>query len=141
MRIVTTRHRLAVVALAFMVVFPMLGGVGDAHHSRAGYDGQVKTTKGVVTDFVWKNPHVFIIMTAHDDQGNDVQWIGELSSVTTMMSAGMSKNSLKPGDEIEITGRSSSTLPRSLVRQVVRADGTYALQGGDDGGGFTNRTR
>lgn len=113
-------------AVFALVVLTILGGVVSAHHSRAGYDSDDKqlTLKGVVTEYKWKNPHVFIVWNTKDNNGKVVQWIGELSSVSTMISEGMSKESLKPGDEIVVTAvPAKEDKPQSLIRKVVKADG------------------
>ena len=124
-----TGRRLAVAAIAAMVIFTMLGGVVSAHHSRAGYDDKKPITlKGVVTEVVWRNPHVYIVFGVKDDKGTLVQWTGELSSVATMLAAGLSKDTLKPGDEIIITGAAAATgTPQSLIAKLTRADGTVVV--------------
>jgi hypothetical protein len=100
-------------------------GVLFAHHSIAGYDTRKEiTTRGVVVEYNWKNPHVFILWNVTDESGNVVKWTGELSSPTTMMQLGMRKNSLKPGDEIIVTGNPSQTKnPITLIRKLTTAAG------------------
>jgi len=127
---VRTWLALSVAALVVMVVFGMPGGVVLAHHSRAGYDtdGREITLKGVVTEFRWRNPHVFIVFGVKDDKGNVVQWAGELSSVSTMIAAGMSKDFFKPGDEITVTFiPAKSGIPQALVIKIVRPDGKVVI--------------
>jgi len=112
-----------------LVVFTMLAGVVFAHHSRAGYDDKKQITlKGVVKEVAWRNPHVYVIFGVKDDKGNIVQWTGELSSVSTMLAAGMSKDTLKAGDEIVVIGSPAEAgTPQSLVAKLSRADGTLIV--------------
>jgi len=108
----------------------MFSPVVSAHHSRAGYDSNDKETmlKGVVTEYKWRNPHVFIVWGVKDNNGKVVQWTGELSSLTTMLSEGMTRDSVKVGDEIIVTAiPAKGGLPQSLIRKVVKPDGSIVV--------------
>ena len=123
----STRRLLAMAVFA-VVVFPLLAGVVSAHHSKAFYGKEMKTLKGTVVEYKWRNPHVFIVWDVKDANGKVVQWIGELSSVTSSIADGMGKNSLKPGDEIIVTAAPSKTgTPESLIEKVVKADGKVVV--------------
>ena len=72
-----------------------------AHHGTASFD----TTKtlmltGVVTAYVWSNPHVLVKMDVKDDSGNVTQWVVEAWNPVTQTAKGWTKNSFKPGDEV-----------------------------------------
>src|SRR5688572_14363062 len=97
--------RTASFALTFLVVSFLFAGLLSAHHGRAGYDtaGNGKVVKGVVSEYRWLNPHVFIVWDVKDEQGNVVKWTGEFSSPSSMLSEGMSKTTFKLGDEIAVT--------------------------------------
>lgn len=74
-----------------------------AHHGNASYDSsKTVTVKGTVTDYVWANPHVFVKLDGKDDSGNTVHWIVEGQNPVSMMAIGWTKNTFKPGDEVEI---------------------------------------
>jgi hypothetical protein len=123
-------ERLLWSAFFAFAVSTIAGGVASAHHSRAGYDSDDKqlTLKGIVTEYKWKNPHVFIVWDTKDANGKVVQWVGELSSVSTMISEGMNKQSLKPGDEILVTAvPAKEGKPQSLIRKVVKPDGKVVV--------------
>ena len=122
--------RALAVAFAVMAVFSLLGGVVSAHHSRAGYDtdDKITTLKGIVTEVKWRNPHVFIIWGVKDDKGNVVQWVGEFSSPSTMISEGLSKDTFKPGDEVAVTViPAKAGTPQGLVIKMVRPDGRVVI--------------
>ena len=122
--------RALAVRFAVVVVFSLLGGVVSAHHSRAGYDtdDKITTQKGVVTEVRWRNPHVFIIWGVRDDRGNVVQWTGEFSSPSTMLSEGLSKDTFKPGDEVAVTFiPARAGTPQGLVIKMVRPDGKVVI--------------
>ena len=121
-------HRVSAIAVfALVVVFSMLPGAVSAHHSRAGVyepNGKNITMKGVVTEWRWRYPHVFLVWNAKDDKGTVVAWTGELSSVTSMQSEGLDRNTFKAGQEVTLTvSPARSGAPQSQLLKVVMADG------------------
>ena len=124
------RQVVAVAVFALMVVvLPLRNGVVSAHHSRAHYESADKevTLTGTVMEYRWRNPHVFVVWSVKDS-GKVVDWIGELSSVQTSISDGMTRNSLKPGDVITVRALPArSGTPEALIRKMVKADGTVVV--------------
>jgi hypothetical protein len=114
---------------ALIAVCTIGGGVVMAHHSKAGYDGSKEiTVEGVVSEYSWKNPHVWVVWDVKDDGGKVVRWTGELSAINTNLSLGMTKNSLKPGDEVAITINPSRLgNPEGRVLKIVRKDGAIVM--------------
>jgi Family of unknown function (DUF6152) len=107
----------------------MPGAVVSAHHSAAHYAREAMTTRGVVVEYKWRNPHVYVVWEVKGPGGETTHWIGELSSVTTMISDGMTKDSLKVGDEIEVIA-CPSTKPGSTeawVRTIKKANSTVVV--------------
>ena len=115
---------LAIFLLA-MVVVPLSRGLLWAHHSVAGYDTQKEVVlRGVVKEFNWRNPHVFVVWDVKDANGKVVEWAAEMNSPTSMIQVGMNRSSLKPGDEVIITVNPSKTSnPLGIVRKITTADG------------------
>jgi len=101
------------------------GGLLSAHHSVAGYDTQKEVTmRGVIKEFNWRNPHVYVVWEIKDESGKPVEWAGELNSPSSMIQVGMNRNSLKPGDEVVITVNPSKTgNALGIVRKITMADG------------------
>jgi hypothetical protein len=94
-----TRLRSAIVSL-LVIASPLL-----AHHgTNISYDHN-KPTKlsGVVTEFVWQNPHVQLYFDVKDEKGNVVHWAGELNSPSVLRMQGWTRTHFKPGDQITIT--------------------------------------
>jgi hypothetical protein len=112
-----------------MVVFPMLSGVVFAHHSRAHYGNEESTTRGIVLEYKWRNPHVFVVWDVKDQNGKPTQWVGEMASVTSMIADGMTKDSLKPGDEVVVVAFPSRNPGSSeaLIKKITKADGTVVV--------------
>ena len=108
-----------------LILIVMFGSLTAAHHSIAGFNNKKEITmRGTVVEFRWRNPHILIIWQAKDASGNAVEWSGEMASPTTMMQLGMSRESLKQGDEIDVSYHPTLTSERiALVTKIVRADG------------------
>jgi len=60
--------------------------------------------KGTVTKFEFINPHALIYIDVMGDKGNVEHWIAESSSNNHLSRGGYDKNSLKPGDQVIVTG-------------------------------------
>ena len=80
---------------------------GFAHHGDAGrYEDNLTILTGTVVDLQLITPHSIIVMDVNDDNGKTVRWQAELGSRTNMIKDfGWTKDTLKPGDKITITGR------------------------------------
>ena len=75
-----------------------------AHHGNAIYDeSKAVTVKGVVTDWLWANPHCLLEMDVKDEKGNAVHWTAEVSNPPDMIARGWSRKMFKPGDDVTIT--------------------------------------
>ena len=114
---------------ALVAVLPTLSGVVFAHHSRAHYGNEESTTKGVVLEYKWRNPHVFVVWGVKDQSGKTTQWIGEMASLTSMIADGMTKDSLKMGDEVTVVAFPSknSGSTEALIKKITKADGTVVI--------------
>lgn len=108
-----------------------------AHHGTALWQAAEVAQKGTVVQYVWRNPHVLVIWSVKDDTGKDVQWTGELASPESLMAdGGMTRDTLKPGDEVVIYVRpAKSGAPNSVIDQIKRADGTMVLRWSRQAGG------
>src|SRR5579884_3573913 len=76
-----------------------------AHHgTQASYDLTKKVTlNGVVTEFIYTNPHAELFFDSKDSSGNVVHWGGELNSPGVLRQLGWSKTTFKAGDMITLT--------------------------------------
>jgi hypothetical protein len=123
------QQKVATAALAFVLLTPVLSGLVFAHHSRAHYGTEESTTKGVVIEYRWRNPHVFVVWEVKDQGGKATQWVGEMASVTSMIADGMTKDSLKTGDEINVIAFPSKNPGSSeaLIKKITKADGKVVV--------------
>src|SRR5213593_2908815 len=77
-----------------------------AHHA---YSAEFDTTKpiklsGVLTKVEWSNPHIWIYLDVKDEKGNVTNWGFSASPPGMLQRRGITKNSLKLGDVLTITG-------------------------------------
>ena len=89
-----------VTALLFLLARAAL-----AHHSTAPYDlvhGTIIT--GEVKRFDWENPHVHIYLDVTGEDAEIEHWTVEMESPSILGRLGWKKDSLKPGDQISVTG-------------------------------------
>jgi len=78
-------------------------GAALGHHGSAIYDETKSVVvKGVVTDWLWANPHCLLEFDVKDDKGNTVHWTSEVSNPPDMIARGWSRKMFKPGDEVTI---------------------------------------
>jgi len=76
-----------------------------AHHGTAAYDTTQETmVKGTVTDFLFINPHTVIFLDVKNDKGDVEHWQVDAQSPNQLTRDGWNKNTLKPGDQIAVTG-------------------------------------
>ena len=99
-----------------------------AHHSfSAEYDSAQKVEiQGVVTQFVWRNPHSFMMIDVTDKDGATKSWTLEWGSVSQLSQYSITRTSLKPGYKIVVTGQPArdAAAPRVLIETLKRpADG------------------
>jgi len=104
----------------------MLAPLAEAHHSNSAfYVTKVITLKGVVKEFRWSNPHVWIILTVDDGKGNKVDWKVEGRPPGILERAGWSPKSLRPGDTITVDlSPAKDDTASGLIARVTKEDGT-----------------
>src|SRR5580704_19133999 len=114
--------------LAYIVVAASLT-VGSlplsAHHGTAEYDNtKTISLQGTVTALQYLNPHALILFTVKDDKGQMADWTAELQSPNLLSRRGWSRSTLKPGDQVVITGHPVKNGAKAMAAQkVVFADG------------------
>lgn len=114
----------------------MICGPVFAHHgTNASYDTTKHITlTGTVTQFVWANPHMQIYFDVKDEKGNVVHWAGEIPDPPFLaQKAGWTRDSIKSGDQVTITGSPSKAgTPVMVVRRVVLPNGKTLEGGGSE---------
>jgi len=96
-----------------------------AHHgSGISYDLKKQITlNGTITEFDWRNPHVFILFDVKNDKGQIEHWGAETHTPAQLKAIGWTADELKPGDQITIDVFPSKVgATRGLVAKIVLRD-------------------
>jgi hypothetical protein len=121
----------AAIALAtvFLAVAPAL-----AHHSSAPfYDASKRVEiQGIVTRFVFRNPHAFLYLDVTDAAGVKTEWQVELGAPVSLTRTGWTPDTIKPGMELKVVGQPSKA-PGShgiCCGRMTKPDGSPIVAGG-----------
>jgi len=97
-----------------------------AHHGTAAYqEGKQVSVTGTVTDFEFANPHTLVYVDVKQGDGTVAKWQGEMTSPNHLVRAGWTKNSIRRGEQITISGLLMKRDARSMwIRKIVKGDGT-----------------
>jgi len=113
-------HLVAIAGLSLALV-----SAAWAHHSQSEYDLRAKVeVEGTVTKVEWRSPHAWIYVDVTNDKGEKVNWSFELPSPVTLMRRGWTRDSLKPGDRVKVSGAPARNYPTIAIANSIRdADG------------------
>jgi hypothetical protein len=92
-------------AMAVVVAGVAFGSVAGvwAHHSHAMFDTSREVTiTGTVTNFVYRNPHVFLYVDVKNDKGEVQGWSVEMSNIANMERRGIYRSTFKTGDVVTV---------------------------------------
>jgi len=92
-----------------------------AHHSQSEYDLRGKVdVEGTVTKVEWRSPHAWIYVDVINDKGEKVNWSFELPSPVTLMRRGWTRDSLKPGDRVKVSGAPAKNFPTIAIANSIK---------------------
>ena len=90
--------RLAIMTAALVGVSPMY-----AHHSDAGIDMEsVVAFEGTVTEFAWRNPHVYVVVRTTGEGGETFDWELQMGPTNVISRRGWRRDTLQPGDLVTV---------------------------------------
>ena len=115
-------RRVAVAVVSCVLGFGLWDlGVVQAHHSQSEFDSRAKVeVEGTVTKLEWKSPHAWVYLDVTDTTGAKVNWSFELPSPATLMRRGWTRDSLKPGDRITVSGARAKNFPTIALASSIR---------------------
>jgi Family of unknown function (DUF6152) len=119
--------RLKFVGFLLLASLPAL-----AHHSFAAeYDTKAPVAlKGVVTKIEWTNPHIYYYIDVKDESGNMANWAFEGYPPNTLRRVGFSRDLLKVGDTVNVTGWAARDgSKRAASRELTLPDGRKIFSG------------
>ena len=97
-----TRSMLAAVAIVMVVG----GERARSHHSFAAtyLEDQSVTIEGQLVQFLLRNPHSFVHVMVKETDGSTVRYVVEWGSTAQLGGQGVTRDTLKIGDIVVITG-------------------------------------
>jgi hypothetical protein len=108
-----------------MLVAPLaallFAGTLFAHHSfTATYDtGKTVTIEGKVTQFLLRNPHSFLHIAVVGKDGKEEIWNVEWAAAGQLGGTGVTRESLKVGDPVVVTGNPARDAADQRLRMVT----------------------
>ncbi len=109
--------------IAVIVASAVIGGSIRlyAHHSFAATYFEDKTVKieGKLVQFLFRNPHSFIQVEAPDEQGVIQRWAVEWGGAGQLSRQGVTRETLRAGDVVAITGNPGRNPANHRVRMLV----------------------
>jgi hypothetical protein len=92
-----------------------------AHHSFAStYDETKKiSVEGKLVQFLFRNPHSFVHVMAPDEDGTMQRWAIEWGGAGQLGGQGVTRETLKPGDKVVITGNPGRNPADHRVRMLT----------------------
>ena len=111
-------NRISITTAAGLV---LLAATAHAHHSFSMFDNEKnQELDGIVKEFQWTNPHIWIQVNVKSADGKVVEYSVEGGSPNALRRQGWTKDLLKPGDHVVLT--------------------MHPLKDGSPGGSFTRGT-
>ena len=116
------RYKTTFVA-ALIIASPVSG-----HHSDAGIAMEsVIAFEGTVTEFNWRNPHVYVSVQAVDESGNQVEWALQMGTVSGLIRRGWTRESLSSGDRVTVRAHPAQGGRPYAIVQSIDKEGGIAL--------------
>ena len=112
--------------IAFCITGLLIVPKGFAHHSDAGLDMKSFITfEGTITEYTWRNPHVYIGVETQNDYGEQIEWALQTSSTMTVTRMGWTRDSLSPGEKVTVVAHPAiDGRLYGLVESIEKTDGT-----------------
>jgi len=96
-----------------------------AHHGNASYENKEVTIKGKVTQWLWTNPHSFLMVDVTNEDGKVVHWVCENQAPSTLVNFGFTAKTFKAGDEVTVVmaAVAKNGTPVGRISRIILADG------------------
>lgn len=97
----------------------LTGASAAAHHSQAEFvldPSRMETIQGTVTQFDFKNPHVYLYVETQEPDGSTALWELEATSTPNLLRRGWSRDTVKPGDAVTIDIHPGRNLAAHIAR-------------------------
>src|SRR5215471_2494119 len=114
-----------IVACSMLIGF---AGSALAHHSAAAFDTQQEIkVSGTVTEYKFRNPHVYMSLQLKKADGSTSLMEVEAGAASVLSPLGFTKDSVAVGDVVTITGNPARYNPDKMMlgKDLYKRDGTY----------------
>ena len=124
------RSKIVAALAGFSIAVLSLPSSGH-HGSNVVYDlTQSITVSGTVTEYQFVNPHTQILFEVTGEDGSVVTWLAGMSSSLGLgRNEGWTGETIKPGDEITITGSPARNGVPSIWVEQIDVNGDPRLKG------------
>ncbi|HXQ26996.1 MAG TPA: DUF6152 family protein [Candidatus Acidoferrales bacterium] len=131
--------RIALAAIALVAAFFVSQRAASAHHSFGAEYAFNKpvTLHGIVVKWEMINPHSYITLDVTNDDGSVTRWSVQAGAPSFLYRNGWRKDSVKPGDELTITGYMAKDGSHNVFGQQVKLPDGRRVLGGPLIGGTT----
>ncbi len=112
-----------VCSILLVMVTPAAG-----HHSAAAFNTQEDiTVTGTVTDWSFRNPHVYLTLDVVQEDGSIAEVRVEAGAGSVINALGVTAESVSEGDVVTIAGNPGRRNPTELMlgRELYKQDGSY----------------
>ena len=117
----------------FIAVAFAAGAPAYAHHSFAAtyFTDREVTIEGTLTQFMYRNPHSFLKVDAPDEKGQMQTWSIEWGGGAQLTHDHVSRDTLRPGDHVIITGNPGRDPSEHRIRmhKIVRPSDGWKWEG------------
>jgi len=110
---------------SIMAVVLVLFQPSHAHHSDAGIDMEsVVAFEGTVNRFVWRNPHVYVLVETTGEDGESVEWDVQMGPINVISRRGWTRDTLQPGDNVTVRAHvSMDGRPYGIIASIDKDGG------------------
>lgn len=97
----------------------------SGHHSDAGLDmDSLVTLEGRVTEFNWRNPHIYFTVETTDGRGEQVEWTVQMGPTITATRMGWTRESLLIGDVVTVGAHPARDgQPYAMLNSIEKVGG------------------
>ena len=99
----------------------LIGAAADAHHSIAStyLEDQTVTIEGQLVQLLFRNPHSFVHLVVREKDGTNVRYAVEWGGANQLGITGVSRDTLKIGDRLIISGNPARNKKDHRVRMLT----------------------
>lgn len=132
----TPRHLMrqltTLTAALFSFAAPLQG-----HHSDAGLDMEsVVTLEGTITEYSWRNPHIYFMVETTDGRGERIEWTVQTSPTFSAARRGWTRESLLVGDRVTVEAHPARDGRPYGLLYAIEKEGGIVLPTASNLGGF-----